>query len=97
MKYYNNVTVRHMKYYNNVTVRHMKYYINVTVRHLKYYIKNIKPNTSLVQIGMVNNFKFQTLFSFRPQMLVIKAGIHKMFIRVANREDSDLIASSEAV
>ena len=30
-------------------------------------------------------------------MLVIKAGIHKMCIKIANREDLDQTASSEAV
>ena len=30
-------------------------------------------------------------------MLVIKAGIHKMHVRIANREDPDQTASSEAV
>ena len=31
------------------------------------------------------------------KMLVIKAGIHQMFVRIANREDPDQTASSEAV
>ena len=30
-------------------------------------------------------------------MLVIKAGIHKTLVRIANREDPDQTASSEAV
>ena len=30
-------------------------------------------------------------------MLVFKAGIHKMLVRIANREDLDQTASSEAV
>ena len=30
-------------------------------------------------------------------MLVIRAGIHKMLVRIANREDPDQTASSEAV
>ena len=30
-------------------------------------------------------------------MLVIRAGIHKMPVRIANREDPDQTASSEAV
>ena len=30
-------------------------------------------------------------------MLVIRARIHKMFVRIANREDPDQTASSEAV
>ena len=30
-------------------------------------------------------------------MLVFRAGIHKLLVRIANREDSDQAASSEAV
>ena len=30
-------------------------------------------------------------------MMVVKAGIHKMLVRIANREDADQTASSEAV
>ena len=37
------------------------------------------------------------LFLFSNKMLVIKAGIHKMLFRIANSEDPDQTASSEAV
>ena len=37
------------------------------------------------------------LFLFFKEMLVIRAGIHKMHVRMANRENSDQTASSEAV
>ena len=37
------------------------------------------------------------LFLFSNKMLVFRAGIHKMLVRIANREDPDLTASSEAV
>ena len=37
------------------------------------------------------------LFLFSNEMLIIWTGIHKMLIRIANREDSDQTASSEAV
>ena len=30
-------------------------------------------------------------------MLILKAGTHKMLVRIANREDPDQTASSEAV
>ena len=39
--------------------------------------------------------KFQALFSINCWL--IKAGIHEMFFRIANREDPDQTASSEAV
>ena len=37
------------------------------------------------------------LFLFSNEMMVIKAGNHKMLIRIANREDLDQTASEEAV
>ena len=48
---------------------------------------------------MVNVLKFQTLclFLFSNKMLVIRAGIHKMLVRIANREYPDQAASAEAV
>ena len=36
------------------------------------------------------------LFLFSSKMLVFEAGSHKMHIRIANREDPDQNASSEA-
>ena len=36
-------------------------------------------------------------FLFPNKTLVIRAGIHKMLVRTANREDLDQTASSEAV
>ena len=38
---------------------------------------------------------FVTLIS--NKMLVMKAGMHKMLVRIANREDPDQTASTEAV
>ena len=52
---------------------------------------------------MVNSYgKFSKilntfLFLFSNKMEVIRAGIHKMCVRIANREDADQTASSEAV
>ena len=48
---------------------------------------------------MVIILKFRTLFSFcySNKMLVTWAGIHKMLVRMVNREDPDQTASSEAV
>ena len=37
------------------------------------------------------------LFSNKIKMLVIRTGIHKILARIANREDPDQTASSEAV
>ena len=42
--------------------------------------------------------KFRTLLTICFQRTcVIEAGIHKMLVRIANREDPDQTASSEAV
>ena len=37
------------------------------------------------------------LFLFSNKLLVTRAGIHKMVVRIANREAADQTASSEAV
>ena len=48
--------------------------------------------------GYSNCFKIPTLlFLFSYKMLVFRAGTHKMFVRIANREDPDQTASEEAV
>ena len=48
---------------------------------------------------MVDVLKFQTHFTFFSQtiILVIRTGIHKMLVRIANRKDTDQTASFEAV
>ena len=52
----------------------------------------------LEKITMVKVLKFGTLFSFFSQkMLVIRAGIQKMLVRIVNRDNPDQTASSEAV
>ena len=46
----------------------------------------------------VNVLKFRTLlFLFSNKMLVFRAGMHKMLVRIANREDPEQTASLEAV
>ena len=37
------------------------------------------------------------LILFSNKMLIFRAGIHKILVRIANREDLDQTASSEAV
>ena len=42
-------------------------------------------------MAMANVLKFQNfLFLYSNKMCVIKAGIHKMLVRIANRKDPDL-------
>ena len=45
--------------------------------------------TDMIDISKVNVQKFQPLFLFlfSYKMLVIRAGIHKMLVRIANREE----------
>ena len=47
-------------------------------------------------VSTVNVLKFRTLFLFlfSNKMLLFRAGIHKMFVKVANWEDPDQTASS---
>ena len=47
---------------------------------------------------MVNVLKFGTLlFRFSSIMMVTQAGVFKMSVNIANREDPDQTASEEAV
>ena len=56
---------------------------------------------TIVKVYSVNVLKFGTLFYFLflIKLLVFRAGIHKMLVRISNREDPDQTASesSEAV
>ena len=63
--------------------------------HLQYVLdKNEDAGDVLVTINVL---KLRPLFSlFLNKMLVIRAAIHKMIVRIANREDPDQAASSEA-
>ena len=52
----------------------------------------------LLFIYIHHHGKFRTfLFLFSNKILVIKAGIHKILVRIANSEGPDQTASSEAV
>ena len=46
---------------------------------------------------MFLSFEHFSLAGFQTKMLVIRDGIHKMLVRIANMEDPDQTASSEAV
>ena len=43
------------------------------------------------------NFEYFSLFLFSNKMLVFRAGIYKMVVRIASNEDPDQTASLEAV
>ena len=49
------------------------------------------------QYGKCSKISNTFPFLFSNKVLVIRAGIHKMLVRKANREDPDQTASSEAV
>ena len=65
---------------------------NNIFQKLEFLYKNINYDT-------VNVLKFRTFFLFliSNKMLVFRAGICNMLVRIANREDPDQTASSEAV
>ena len=49
-------------------------------------------------VHMVNVLKFRTHFSlFLNRILVIRAGIHKMHVRIANKEDPDQTTSDHGL
>ena len=50
-----------------------------------------------VVYGKCSKISNTYLFLFSNKMLVFKAGIHKLLVRVANREEPDQTAFSEAV
>ena len=51
-----------------------------------------------MMLSMIDVLKFGTLFSLSSnKMVVIIAGIHKILVRIANREDPDQTASEETV
>ena len=50
-----------------------------------------------IDINMIYVIKFQKLLSLCSQMLVIRAGIHKTFDGIANRENPDQTASSSLI
>ena len=55
-------------------------------------------NTPLMFIPVYNSKISNTfLFLFSNKMLVLRDRIHKILARIANREDPDQTASSEAV
>ena len=50
-----------------------------------------------LNIPAVLKFRETFLFLFSTKMLIIRAGIHKMLVRIANSRDPDQTASAEAV
>ena len=59
---------------------------------------HVALRTFTVLMCTVNFLKFRTLlFLFSDYMWVIKAGIHRVLVRIAKREDADQTATSEAV
>ena len=50
-----------------------------------------------VNIKICSKISNTFLFLFSNEILVIRAGIHKLLVRKANREDPDQTASTEVV
>ena len=55
----------------------------------KPYVRGLVKNCSKISNTLI--------FLFSTKMVVIRAGINNMLVRIANREDPDQTASSEAV
>ena len=51
----------------------------------------------MINYGKCSKISNTYLIQFSNKMLVIKVGVHKLLVRIANREDPDQAASSEAV
>ena len=68
------------------------------LRRLQYCDKVIKMYDRYVywSYGKCSKILNTFLILFSNKMLVIRAGIHRMFVRIVNREDPDQTASSEA-
>ena len=59
---------------------------------------NYKDMSNFLQVSF-GLLKIRTLFTFcfRRKSGFLKAGIHKILVRIANREDADQTASLESV
>ena len=57
----------------------------------------IADSNTVKRYGKFSKISNTFPFLFSNQIMVIRAGIHKMLARIANREDPDQTASSEAV
>ena len=53
--------------------------------------------SSTKALPMVDVLKFRTPLLFLNKMLIFRAGTHKIVVRIANREDHELTACTEAV
>ena len=54
-------------------------------------------NNPLQLYGKCYKISNTFLFLFSNKMLIFRAGIHKLLVGIANKEDPDQTASSEAV
>ena len=61
-----------------------------------FYIATVCYSNLYLQYGNCSKILNTFLFLFLNELLIIKAGFHKMLVRVANRKDLDQTASSEA-
>ena len=68
---------------------------------VQYVDSNGVSNSSAVQVShdkrKCSKISNAFLFLFSNKMLIVRAEIHKMLVRIANREDPDQTASSEAM
>ena len=62
-----------------------------------YLVKYGMPDHVKTNYSKCSKISNTFLFLFSNKMLVIRTGIHKMLVRIADREEPDQTASSEAV
>ena len=67
------------------------------VEALLVYCLNLHHRLGCCSYGNCSKISNTFLYLFSIKMLVFRAGIHKMLLIIANREDPDQTASSEAV
>ena len=87
-------------WYMSVTVK-SKYvsilFINTVVDPLTHNLKGTRMSKNKLTYGKCSKISNNFLILFSNKVLIFRAGIHKILVRIANREDPDQTASSEAV
>ena len=72
-------------------------FINTVVDPLTHNLKGTRMSKNKLTYGKCSKISNTFLILFSNKILIFRAGIHKILVRIANREDPDQTASSEAV
>ena len=79
---------------NPLWIPHLNFDFLIWYNVVKYLRVNLVKNKAVYMLRYDDCSKISNTFLF---LLVIRAGTRKLFVRIANREDPDLTAASEAV